>query len=81
MQKTLLVPMILATALATGPQSAVAQNYPWCRINEQSGAMGCTYVSREQCLQSIGGNIGYCVANPASTSPPAPVRGPRRPNG
>ena len=81
MQKNLLGPLTLLATVAAGPQFAVAQNYPWCRINEQTGAMGCMFVSREQCMQSTGGNIGYCVANPASPSPPAPVRGPRRPNG
>jgi Protein of unknown function (DUF3551) len=81
MQKSLLGPLILATTVTAVPHSAVAQNHPWCRINEQTGAMSCAFVSREQCLQSTGGNIGYCVANPASTSPPAPVRRPRRPNG
>jgi Protein of unknown function (DUF3551) len=81
MQKSFLGPLIFVATVAAGPPSAVAQNYPWCRINQQTGATGCTFVSREQCLQSTGGNIGYCVANPAFTSPPAPARGPRRPNG
>ena len=81
MQKSLLGPLILAATVAVGPQSAVAQNYPWCRMHAQTGAASCAFVSREQCLQSTGGNMGYCYANPAPTSPPTPVRGPRRPNG
>jgi len=79
MQKRLLGPLILV-AMATGPQSAVAQDYPWCRMHAQTGAASCTFVSREQCMQSTGGNTGHCYANPAFTSSP-PVRGSRRPNG
>ena len=81
MQKTLLGTLILAVTVAAGPRSAVAQNYPWCLVNDQKGSTSCAFVSREQCLLSTGGNVGHCVANPASRSLPAPVRGPRRPNG
>jgi len=81
MQKSLLGPLMLAATVATGPQSAVAQNYPWCRMHAQTGAASCSFVSRDQCMQSTGGNTGFCYANPDPTSSPAPVRGPRRPNG
>jgi hypothetical protein len=81
MQKLLLGALILAAMTATGPRSAVAQNLPWCMINDQKGSTSCAFVSREQCLKSTGGNVGHCVANPASPSLPAPVRGARRPNG
>jgi hypothetical protein len=81
MHKRLLGPLALVVTVATGPQSAAAQNYPWCRMHAQTGAASCTFVSREQCMQSTGGNTGNCYANPAFTSSPAPVRGPRRPNG
>ena len=81
MQKSLLGLLILVPTVASGPQSAVAQTYPWCRMHAQAGAASCTFVSRDQCMQSTGGNTGFCYANPAYTSPPAPVRGSRRPNG
>jgi hypothetical protein len=68
MQKSLLGPLIPVATAATGPRSAVAQNYPWCRMHAQTGAASCTFVSREQCQESTGGNMGYCFANPASTS-------------
>jgi hypothetical protein len=77
MQKSLLGALILAATVATATQSAVAQNYPWCRMHAQSGAASCSFVSREQCMQSTGGNMGFCYANPF----PTPVRGARRPNG
>jgi len=81
MQKLLLGTLILAATVATGPRSGVAQNYPWCVVNDQTGTTSCRFVSREQCLASTGGNVGHCVASPASPSLPAPVRGSRRPNG
>jgi Protein of unknown function (DUF3551) len=80
-QKPLLGTLILAAAAAIGPEPGVAQNYPWCLMNDQKGSMSCAFVSRAQCLLSTGGNVGHCVANPASPSLPAPVRRPRRPNG
>jgi hypothetical protein len=79
MQKLLLGTLILAAMAATGPRSAVAQNLPWCMVNDQKGSTSCAFTSREQCLLSTGGNVGHCVANPASRS--APARAPRRPNG
>jgi Protein of unknown function (DUF3551) len=81
MRKPLLGMLILAATVATGSRSGVAQNLPWCLVNDQKGSTSCAFVSREQCLLSTGGNVGHCVANPASPSLPAPVRGPRRPNG
>ena len=79
MQKLLLGTLILSATVAAGLRPAVAQNLPWCLVNDQKGSTSCAFTSREQCLQSTGGNVGHCVANPASLS--APVRPPRRPNG
>src|SRR6266404_9390189 len=79
MQKLLLGTLILSATVATGPRSAGAQNLPWCLVNDQKGSTSCAFLSREQCLLSTGGNVGHCVANPASRS--APMRAPRRPNG
>jgi hypothetical protein len=73
---------ILAATIATGSRSGVAQNLPWCLVNDQKGSTSCAFVSRDQCLLSTGGNVGHCVANPApSRSFPEPVRKSRRPNG
>jgi hypothetical protein len=36
MQKLLLGTLILAAMAATGPRSAVAQNLPWCMVNDQN---------------------------------------------
>jgi hypothetical protein len=81
MRKLLLGMLILSAAVATAPRPGVGQNYPWCMVNDQKGSTSCAFVSREQCMLSTGGNVGHCVANPASALPPAPVRAPRRPNG
>ena len=79
MRKLVLGTLILSATVATGPRPAVAQNLPWCLVNDQKGSTSCAFTSREQCLLSTGGNVGHCVANPASRS--APMRAPRRPNG
>ena len=79
MQKLLLGTLILSATVAAGLRPAVAQNLPWCLVNDQKGSTSCAFTSREQCLQSTGGNVGHCIANPAS--PSAPARAPRRPNG
>ena len=81
MQKLVLGTLILSATVAAGLRPAVAQNLPWCLVNDQKGSTSCAFTSREQCLQSTGGNVGHCIANPAAPSPPAPVRAPRRPNG
>jgi hypothetical protein len=79
MQKLLLGTLILSATVAAGLRPAVAQNLPWCLVNDQKGSTSCAFTSREQCLLSTGGNVGHCIANPAS--PSAPARPPRRPNG
>jgi hypothetical protein len=78
MTKRLLGAAILAATLATASSSAIAQNDPWCLVNDQKGSTSCAFASREQCLLSTGGNVGHCVANPAI---PSPARRSRRPNG
>jgi hypothetical protein len=73
---------MLAATIAIGSRSGVAQNYPWCLVNDQKGSTSCAFVSRDQCLLSAGGNVGHCIANPAaSRSFPEPARKPRRSNG
>jgi hypothetical protein len=59
----------------------MAQNDPWCLVNDQKGSTSCAFVSRDQCMLSTGGNVGHCVANPGFPSPAAPGRKPRRPTG
>jgi hypothetical protein len=70
-----------AATLAAGPSPALAQNDPWCLVNDQKGSTSCAFASRDQCLLSTGGNVGHCIANPATPSPAAPARKSRRPSG
>jgi Protein of unknown function (DUF3551) len=79
MQK-LLIGMLMLAAMTMGPRSAVAQNAPWCLVNDQKGSTSCAFATREQCVASTGGNVGHCIANPALPSPRLPVRGSRRRN-
>jgi uncharacterized protein DUF3551 len=81
MTKRFLATATLAATVATASQSAVAQNGPWCLVNDQKGSTSCAFASREQCLLSTGGNVGHCVANPAIRSAPERLRKPRQPNG
>ncbi len=72
---------ILAATLATASPPAIAQNDPWCLVNDQKGSTSCAFLTRDQCMLSTGGNVGHCVANPGLPSPAGPARAPRRPNG
>jgi hypothetical protein len=71
---TLLLGMSLLAGMTVAPRPGAAQYYPWCLVNDQKGSTSCSFVSRDQCQMSTGGNVGHCIANPASPSPLAPVR-------
>jgi hypothetical protein len=60
-----------AFAIATPAQ---AQNYPWCAIyNKGANDMSCSFDSFDQCMASVRGVGGFCMANntyvPAATAP------------
>jgi len=74
MTKRVLALVTVAAALAATPQSGLAQNGPWCLVNDQKGSTSCAFVSRDQCMLSTGGNVGHCIANPATPTLPAPAR-------
>jgi len=76
MTKRFLGPAMVVAALATASPPAVAQNDPWCLVNDQKGSTSCAFTSRDQCMLSTGGNVGHCVANPGFPSPVAPARKP-----
>jgi hypothetical protein len=58
-----------AVILASAPGRA--QNYPWCLvISDKTGSMTCYFTTREQCMMSTGGNVGFCMRNPAVPDPP-----------
>jgi Protein of unknown function (DUF3551) len=64
--RILILSAILAAASSiAAPQSANAQNRPFC-LRSPTGALNCTYDSWEQCEQFIRGRTvgGGCVENP-----------------
>ncbi len=73
--KKVLLGAFTAAALAAAAPAAHAQYYPWCLvISDKTGSWTCYFSTREQCMASAGGNIGFCARNPAYQDPP-----PRRP--
>ena len=68
--------LVAATATAAATSPSRAQYYPWCLvISDKLGAWTCYFKTREQCMASAGGNVGFCTQNPAY---PGPQRGPSR---
>jgi hypothetical protein len=56
-----------AFALQSAPASAqTVQYFPWCSQSPENNA-ACSFVSEQQCLETISGNGGYCEPNPALT--------------
>jgi hypothetical protein len=68
MRTAILSSGLLAAALITAPQAAMAQSggKPYC-LQSPTGALNCTYDSFDECQQIQGGRSvgGGCIANPA----------------
>lgn len=63
--------VLAAAALMAAAAPARAQYYPWCLvISDKTGAWTCYFATREQCMASAGGNVGFCTRNPAAPDPP-----------
>jgi uncharacterized protein DUF3551 len=79
MKKLILTSLTVAAALAAATSASHAENYPWCLvISDKTGSWTCYFTSREQCMDSAGGNIGFCAQNPAYQEPtPQPRRSSR----
>jgi len=65
----------LATAIPAS-RAQTSQSYPWCLvISDKLGSWTCYFATREQCMASAGGNVGFCTQNPAYQAPQsAPAR-------
>ena len=69
MRSPVLTPLFIAAALfgeniASSAQSA--GSYPWCAINwamDSTGTPQCYFDTRQQCMESVSGIGGLCVAN------------------
>jgi hypothetical protein len=69
--------LVAASAMAAATSASRAQYYPWCLVlSDKVGSWTCYFATREQCMASAGGNVGFCTQNPAS--PPAQSSPPRR---
>lgn len=73
MRLLLLALLVLAGAAGIGSR-AQAQNYPWCAIyNMGEWASSCSFVTENQCWNSVRGIGGFCMANNTyQPSAPAP---------
>ncbi len=70
--------VILAGVILTGvltASRAEAQNYPWCAqySGKNGGGMNCGFVSFDQCMLTVRGMGGFCIAN-NTYKPPGPAR-------
>jgi hypothetical protein len=75
-RNAILTSLLAATALVGATSASRAQYYPWCLVlSDKVGAWTCYFSTREQCMASAGGNVGFCAQNPAYPGPqPAPSR-------
>jgi Protein of unknown function (DUF3551) len=73
---------LIASLVAVGASVATtsvshAQYYPWCLvISDKVGSWTCYFETRDQCMASAGGNVGFCAQSPAYPGPQPPP--PRR---
>jgi hypothetical protein len=54
-------------ASATAGHAQTAYDYPWCAVYadpDAGGAQSCYYTTYAQCMQTISGIGGYCIASP-----------------
>jgi Protein of unknown function (DUF3551) len=81
LRKITLAALTTAAALAAATPAS-AQYYPWCLVlQDKNGSWTCYFKTREQCMMSAGGNIGFCAQNPAYPGPAQAEPHRRRPNG
>jgi len=74
MKKLVLTDATAAVLLSAATSASHAQYYPWCLvISDKTGSWTCYFTTRDQCMASAGGNVGFCAQNPAYPSP-APRR-------
>ena len=79
MRLPMVVILVMAAALLGETQAGNAQSsysYPWCAIpsggdNSGGGAMSCYYASWQQCMTTLSGIGGNCVASPYYHAQPA----------
>ena len=71
--------VLAGATLIAAAVPAHAQYYPWCLvISDKTGSMTCYFTSFDQCMMSAGGNVGFCMRNPAYADAPPARRQPDR---
>jgi hypothetical protein len=79
MRRLMLGIVAAAAVMAAATSASRAQDYPWCLIiSDKTGSWSCYFATREQCMMSAGGNVGFCAQNPAYPSPHVRRRPPDR---
>lgn len=77
-----LASLVAVSAMAAATSPSRAQYYPWCLIlSDKIGSWTCYFSTREQCMASAGGNVGFCAQNPAYPGPQSAPARRRRTNG
>ncbi len=73
--KALFVIFAIVAAVMAIDRPAQAQNYPWCAqySGRGDGAMNCGFVSFAQCMDTVRGMGGFCIANNTYVPPPGPT--------
>jgi hypothetical protein len=74
MRTTILVMAVIAIVEFLPGPSVAAIYYPWCaQYAVKDGASpDCSFITRDQCMASVAGNMGYCLQNP---KPPSVYQG------
>jgi Protein of unknown function (DUF3551) len=74
MRTAILATAALAVVEVMPRPAAAAIYYPWCAAYYigQGGARSCAFLTRDQCMASLGGIGGYCYENP---KPPSVYQG------
>jgi Protein of unknown function (DUF3551) len=74
MRCSLIIVGILLGAVASGTP-AEAQNYPWCALyNKGANELSCSFDTFDQCMESVRGIGGFCMANNTYVPPTAVTR-------
>jgi hypothetical protein len=67
-----IVKCAIALTAVLGATGAQAQNYPWCAqyTGDMGGSMNCGFTSFDQCMTTVRGMGGFCIANNTYVPPP-----------
>jgi hypothetical protein len=61
-----LIVLVSSVSALSSANPATAASYPVCLAGGSDNALRCDYANFEECRATASGDLGYCVANPAS---------------